>query len=684
MRGSKPNSGKPNFVSRFLSRLDRIYENIATKFKLRLSQKLGLIIIVTFVGILAVGITSIVLLSRLDSKMDEALTVNLQAMQVAEEMKVTASQYDRFIVNYIRNDTRDGRNMIKQKLADLNKTMQDGIAEYEHLASSDERDAKLLADLKKHWEENLSSQNRVLEQAEKSQVMAFQLWEGNLSVGYTNLSKTLTEINAINQQEISESKAMLDSTYTSSWVITTTVIALIALLSGALGLITNRYLQAKIERLLEVNQVVEGGDLRISVNMRSDHDELGKLGKSTDSVISNLRGIIGQVRGASIQLAAASQQMAVSADESNRAAESVAMTIQEVAEGANRQVERTHESADLMQRLASSVQAIKETMDGIVEAAQQTTDIAVSGRNVLNVTTGEIEGIRSANVETVQAFEHLGQELNRIIEFVEVITDIASQTNLLALNAAIEAARAGEHGRGFGVVAEEVRKLAEQSSYAAKEVRLIVDASRDGMTHMKTAINSTNKRVDSGVRAMHETNSSFESITASIEEVLEQTRIVADTTEEIAKHTDQVLENIEDVASITEESAAGIEEVSASTEQQLAGMQEIANSAAALSQLADQLELSIQMFKVEQDVVAAVIEEETVADADVDAEPADSFIAEKFEDELEEVDYEAIRRDLEAVEQDVEARTDLEQTSKELEAGTLETAVATAANSEEK
>lgn len=580
-----------------LSLLDRFYESVDNRFKMRLSQKLGLIIVVTFCGILLVGATSVFQLSRLNNDMEKALTVNLSAMSLAEEMKVTVSQYDRLIVNYIRTDTNDGRKLISTNLDKLNQSMKNNIEQYEKIATSEE-DQQKVAELKKNWQAYSDAQSKVLDQALKSQVVAFQLWEGNLSASYKKLTLTLDDINNKNIKIIEDSKNVLHTTYVSSWVMTSVVIVLIALASAALGLVTNRYFLHRINRLVEVNEVLAEGDLRIEPNIRA-HDELGQLARSTSAVISNLRVIIGQVGEASYQVATASQRMAISAEESNRAGQSVASTVQEVAEGTARQVERSQDSANLMHELAESVGGITTTMDMVVGMAEETSQVASIGREVLEATSGQIEGIREANTETVEAFEEMTRQLHRIIEFVNVITEIASQTNLLALNAAIEAARAGEHGRGFAVVAGEVKTLADQSSKAAGEVRQIVSATQKGMETMKHALSGTNQRVGDGVRAMTETNRSFDVILASIEEMVIQVQSVARTTEVIAGSTQQVLGNIEDVASITEEAAASVEEVSAATQQQLAGMQEISSSATILAGLADQLDHSVRRFKME-------------------------------------------------------------------------------------
>jgi len=584
--------------SRLIGLLDRFYERVDRKVRMRLSQKLGLIIIVTFVGILAVGATSIIQLSRLNSEMDHALTVNLRAMQLAEEMNIIASQYDRQIVYFIRAETKSGQDLIEKRMQQYGAEMEKDLKEYEGLVQ--EGEAEKFEELKANWAYFVQSQQKVLVEARENPVIAFQLWEGNMSASYKKLSNTLEDLNEYNEGVIMNSRSMVSDTFNSSWILTTVVIVLIAFGAGALGLATNRYLQKRINKLVDVNRVIASGDLSVDVSLDS-HDELGDLAKSARSVVANLRNVIGQVNAASDQVAISAQRMAVTAEESNRTAESVASTIQEVAEGTNRQVERSQESADLMQVLASSVGEIKQTMDMVVEMAQETTDTAKIGRDVIETTSQQIEGIRTANADTVEAFSHLSKEMNRIIEMVNVITEIASQTNLLALNAAIEAARAGEHGRGFAVVAGEVKMLADQSSKAASEVRQIVGASQEGLEHMKVALGGTDKRVMEGVRAMNETNRSFDIILASIEEMLSQIRVVAGTTEQISGNSQQVLENIEDVAAITEEAAAGVEEVSAATQEQLAGMMEISTAANALAGLAEQLDQSVKQFKLGHD-----------------------------------------------------------------------------------
>ncbi|MGB8955430.1 MAG: methyl-accepting chemotaxis protein, partial [Tumebacillaceae bacterium] len=401
--------------SRLLPLLDKLYEGFDNRMKMRLSLKLGLIIIVTFLGIIAVGGTSIFEMSRLNSNMEQALTVNLRSMQLAGEMKSTASQYDRQIVLYLRTTTPQGRELLLKQLDALNKSMQGSIDKYAQVTVNG--DQAQLDKLRENWKYYQESQQKVVKEAENNAVIAFQLWEGNLSASHKKLTATLDEINSKNQEVIVQSKSLLDMTYKSSWMVTIVVLVLIALFSGALGLVTNRYLQRRINRLVKINERLAQGDLDVNVNVKA-HDELGQLAKSTEEVIANLRTVIGQVGTASFQVAVAAQRMAVTADESNRASESVAMTMNEVAEGTNRQVERVVESSELMATLASAVGEIKETMDQIVDMAQEASNAAVVGRQVLGTTSDQIEGIRSANVETVEAFEDLSAEMGRIIEFV--------------------------------------------------------------------------------------------------------------------------------------------------------------------------------------------------------------------------------------------------------------------------
>jgi len=222
--------------------------------------------------------------------------------------------------------------------------------------------------------------------------------------------------------------------------------------------------------------------------------------------------------------------------------------------------------------------------------------------------------------------QEMGKRSEEIGAIVETIQDIASQTNLLALNAAIEAARAGEHGKGFAVVADEVRKLAERSSLATKEIGGLIKRIQGTVAEAVLAMDEGAKEVESGVALANEAGSALGSILAAAEKVYTQAKeageaaklmnVASDelleavesvsavveqntaSTEEMSAGASEVSQAIENIASVSEENSAAVEEVSASTEEMSAQVEEVTASAQSLMEMAKELQAVVALFKL--------------------------------------------------------------------------------------
>ncbi|MDX1771954.1 MAG: methyl-accepting chemotaxis protein, partial [Planococcaceae bacterium] len=206
--------------------------------------------------------------------------------------------------------------------------------------------------------------------------------------------------------------------------------------------------------------------------------------------------------------------------------------------------------------------------------------------------------IEETMANTTETVEALGKKSNEITSIIRTITDISEQTNLLALNAAIEAARAGEHGRGFAVVADEVRKLAEQSQKAAKEVTGIVSS----IQHEVKAIVKQNhdgvQTVIRGVEVANETNSSLEKIMYQTNDTIQIIEKMVNQIEQTLTYSQEVASSFVEVNQIAENTAMNSETSAAAAEQGSAAMQEINASAVELSEQADQLRKVVNEFKI--------------------------------------------------------------------------------------
>jgi methyl-accepting chemotaxis protein len=262
--------------------------------------------------------------------------------------------------------------------------------------------------------------------------------------------------------------------------------------------------------------------------------------------------------------------MAATSEEAGRAIGEIALAIEEVAAGSQRQV--------------GIVQTARESSTATAEAAREARQVAESGIAAVEQASSAMEAVRSSSALATRVMEELGAKSQQIGGIVDTITGIAGQTNLLALNAAIEAARAGEQGRGFAVVAEEVRKLAEESQSAAATIARLIDEMQQETGRAVEAVSAGAERSAESAAIVEQTKEAFLAIGQSVADVTDRIAEIADLTGE--------------VAAVAEESSAGTEQVSASTEQTRASAEEIAGTARDLARTSEELEVLVGRFRV--------------------------------------------------------------------------------------
>ncbi|WP_027364054.1 methyl-accepting chemotaxis protein [Desulfotruncus alcoholivorax] len=335
--------------------------------------------------------------------------------------------------------------------------------------------------------------------------------------------------------------------------LTVTVIAII--IGVILSFFLTRMVRKPVLMLVAEANKLAGGDFTGHVEINSN-DEMGELLSALQHMKNNFKTVLEGIQKSSARLNESAQQLASQAQQTSAGAA---------------------ETASTMNEIAAAVDNMSQNTQDVSQQATVAAEHAQNGYRGIEMVTGQMQEIATSAEQVNTSIVSLGSAINKIGQFIEVITNIADQTNLLALNAAIEAARAGDAGRGFAVVAEEVRKLAEQSAQSTKEITQLIKEIQDQSELAVQAMSAGAEKVARGSRVVTEAGQNFSDIIKAV-------RDLSDRVQNVAASVQQVSAGVQNVAGTTEEQTAAMEEVSAATEN--------------LNKLAAELEALVDRFKM--------------------------------------------------------------------------------------
>jgi len=572
---------------------------------LKISSKIAVALAIMVIMMIVLGVNSFLnsrnfLGNVKDIQADYNRTVT--ASQIENELTAAALDMRRYIVE--ANDqykTSYEQRMVK--VIDLeNQLLQFSTAENKPEIE------KLLDGTKRYRDGILNGIIPLLKEQRKEGASPQEKDEVSKKLG--GLVKDLTALTQINQQFIRstverESLSVLarvsladrSSTQSASLAVILMVVAVCA--GIILTMVLRRTITKPVVALVkELNDIAAGnlGDTKSIILKRND--EFGELYNALQKSKAGVRNLIQIVQIQAEQLSASSEELQASAEQSAQVSNQVAASISEVASGAEKQVNAVNATSTVVGNMLKGIQQVAENTNHVAEKSSRATETAKKGGNSVEKAVKQMAKIEQTVNNSAHVVANLGQRSKEIGQIIDTISGIAAQTNLLALNAAIEAARAGEQGRGFAVVADEVRKLAEQSHDAAKKIATLISEIQGDTDKAVVAMSEGTREVEIGTEVVTTAGHSFAEIAILVTEVSNQVKEISAAIQQMASGGQHIVSSVKEIDGLSRNASGEAQTVSAATEEQSASMEEIASSSQGLAKMAQDLQQAVSKFSV--------------------------------------------------------------------------------------
>ncbi|WP_337969955.1 methyl-accepting chemotaxis protein [Virgibacillus salexigens] len=556
----------------------------------RLKNKLYVSFSIVIISSCLLGVYHFISVGKTNQQVEQMIHEDFRLVQYGNDINVNVASQTGLVRGFLLYEDEAYREQYYQ-MQENNSVLENKILELSNVG-----EVNTLVDLKNQWEATVEKvfnlyDNGNLEEALFLMTEEVEPLESQFRTGIEQLLAATEEMaTADGQAIISDGK--------TTYIVIIAVTLLVAILSIAIELFTVRLITAPISKVLRRMKQIAKGELNHQPLTTILKDELGQLIHITNEMNQNTNHLLGRIQTVSETVTSHSSYLAESAKETKAGSEQVATTMQELSAGAETQADSAGDLATNMEVFVSKVQDTHDQSKLIEQASGEVLTMTKDGDQMMKSSSKQMQRINEIVKDAVDKVEGLDTQSQEISKLVTVIKDVAEQTNLLALNAAIEAARAGEHGKGFAVVADEVRKLAEQVAGSVTVISNNVSQIQGNSSEVAESLVSSYKEVEEGNVQIKMTQETFDGIQLYVTEMVNTIRTMTANLSEMYGTSNQVNNSIQEIASITEESSAGIEQTSAAAQQSSSSMEEVVDSSKQLAKLADDLNDLIRQFQL--------------------------------------------------------------------------------------
>jgi methyl-accepting chemotaxis protein len=567
---------------------------------LKVGRKLLLLIMVSLIGLIAVGVTGYYFLLSSSKSMDDMYNQRLLSSEWLNESRIharaiTADIYE-LMITTDKNKNETLKNDIDNRANEFNNYMN----KYKGLQLDSFETEKI-----KEIEDNLSKyregRKTVISLAvENKNQEAYEYYEKNVDKYVQAFMNGLIELGKHNMQVAEEMNKTNKSQIVDAEIIFVCIVTVASLLIIILGILITKRITKRLNDFVVFIGALATGDFSVKIKEESlaDKSEFGVVTHALDKMTKNIIELIKQLGNTSQQLVLSSEEMTASADQSADASNLVATAVTTMVQGAEEQLSFTKDTAKIVENISTKINVVSENTKSVSMLTDNAKTSANSGEEAVEKAINQMKIIENKTNETSRIIIELEEKSVMIGKIVDTINSISEQTNLLALNAAIESSRAGEAGRGFSVVADEIRKLAEQSQEATKEIGIIINQVQTNTHNAVLVMNENSKEVDNGAKIVNFAGKNFAEILQMVNEIATEIHEISDSINEINKGTEISVNSVDNIQNISIKIADETQTISAAAEEQLATIEEIAASSKSLSQMSEDLRDVINKFKV--------------------------------------------------------------------------------------